>query len=136
MARIIFEDQRGRSRIITEDIIISYLQTADARLLDLPLLNLQKIILAMTADGAQIVEFCIIAIGYHIALVDKLRRIRLNLLTIRSFRVSHTLSCSPTRFRASFLACWQATLMGWMASSAFFNCTTSQAKLCPRLPWR
>ena len=66
-------------QIISEYIIISYLQTADARLLDLPLLNLQKIILAMTADGAQIVEFCVIAIGYHIALVDKLRRIRLNL---------------------------------------------------------
>ena len=66
-------------QIITEYIIISYLQTADARLLDLPLLNLQKIILAMTADGAQIVEFSIIAIGYHITLVDKLRWIWLNL---------------------------------------------------------
>ena len=66
-------------QIITEYIIISHLQTADARLLYFPLLNLQKIILAMTADGTQIVEFCIITIGYHIPLVDKLRRIRLNL---------------------------------------------------------
>ncbi|CUQ17508.1 Uncharacterised protein [Segatella copri] len=42
-------------------------------------------------------------------------------LAMRSFRVSHTFSCSPTRFRASFVACWHATLIGLMASSAFFS---------------
>ena len=33
----------------------------------------------MTADGTKVIEFCVIAIGYHITLVDKLRRIGLNL---------------------------------------------------------
>ena len=66
--------------IITKDIVIAHFKARYTRLLYLPLLYLEQIVLSMSADSTQVVQFGMIAIGYNISLINQLRRIGLYLL--------------------------------------------------------
>ncbi len=66
--------------IITKDIVIAHFKARYTRLLYLPLLYLEQIVLSMSADSTQVVQFGMIAIGYDISLINQLRRIGLYLL--------------------------------------------------------
>ena len=59
-------------KVVTEDIVISYLQTLYSCVLYLPFLNLQQVVLAVVGYVTKLVEFLVHTIVDHVALVYKL----------------------------------------------------------------
>ena len=66
-------------QIVSENIIITYLQTADARLLHLTLLYAHQVVLAVSGDRPQLVQLAIHSVTNDISLANLLRRILLQL---------------------------------------------------------
>ena len=65
-------------QIITEHIIVTYLQALNARCLYLALLDVQQVIFSLISNTTQFVEFVVYAFCYHISLIHHQWRIRLN----------------------------------------------------------
>ncbi len=63
-------------KIISEHVVVSYLQTADTCLLRLSLLNLQQVVFAMVCYLASLVELLAHTAANHVSLVYELWRIR------------------------------------------------------------
>ena len=64
--------------VITEHIVVGYLQTRNARLFDFTLLNLQEIIFSGIGNPTQLVQFFIHSVGDDSPLVDQQRRVVLD----------------------------------------------------------
>ena len=73
-------------KIVAEHIVESHLQGWYSRALALALLYLQQIVLAVAGDGAQVVEFFVVAVGDDVAFADELGRVGLDLFLYAVFQ--------------------------------------------------